>query len=142
MRSYALAMIAVFTFAISLAVSPAKAQQGESMAIEVPFAFRVGDKTLPAGKYLVGRLSSSSSCIVVRNAKHGPSAGALTAGSLQSNEKHNVARVVFKEIGGVFFLAEVWPQGGGSGVEMSKTDDERDLAKAGTKAQLVAVLAR
>jgi hypothetical protein len=142
MRNFALGLIALFTLTFSLTSSAVPAQAAGSLVVTIPFEFKVGDETLPAGKYLVGSPSIAGSFIVVQSAEEGPSAAALTGGSLRSNRRSSAPKLVFKVYGGVHFLSEVWTGYGGTGVEVSTSEEERALAKAGAKEELVAVVAR
>jgi hypothetical protein len=143
MRNFALGMIALFTLAISLSASPvyANAFTSDSLVVNIPFEFRAGEKTLPAGKYVVGRLSQSSSCFLLQNADGGPSVAVMTAGSLQSGRKPLPARLVFNNYRGNYFLAQVWTQSYSSGAEISKSEEEREIAKRIDHDDLVAVVA-
>jgi hypothetical protein len=141
MRTFTLGMIALFTFVISFSATPVRANgfASDTIVVTVPFEFTAGEKTLPAGTYVVGRLSQSSSCYLLQNADGGPSVAVMTGGSLQSGRKRLPARLVFNGYNGKYFLSQVWSQNHGSGVEISKSDEEVALAKSLDRDDLVAV---
>ena len=86
----------------------ARAQTASSQRLtaNIPFAFNVGNKTLPAGKYTITLLSSTSDrkVIQLRSADGRSSAMVLT---LRVNAKTSEnARIVFRRYGDSYFFAQ------------------------------------
>jgi hypothetical protein len=140
MFNRALGMIALLAFVLS--PSPARAQtpSADAMVVEVPFEFNVGERSLPAGKYVVGRLSQTASAIIVRSDDGGPSAAALTSGSLQRSRDDRKPKLVFHQYDGTYFLSQVWIPGRGVAVQLSRSDEESALAKNGVDKKIVALV--
>jgi hypothetical protein len=143
MRNDALGMIALFTLAFSLAASPVRANSftSDPIVVTVPFSFRAGETTLPAGTYIVGRLSPWSPCVVLQNAEGGPSGAVMTSGSLKADRKPLPARLVFQGYNGKYFLSQVWTSTHGSGLAVSKVDDELKLARTTDNDDTLAIVA-
>jgi hypothetical protein len=144
MRNHALGLIALLAFALASSASPARAQtpSTDAMVVSVPFDFRVGDKALPAGTYVVGRLSQTSSAVLVRSDDGGPSAAALTGGSLQGGREDRKPKLVFNQYDGVYFLSQVWIPGRGIAVALSVSEEETALAKNGADMKTVALVVK
>jgi hypothetical protein len=144
MRNHALGMIALFAFAIVFSASSVRAQtpSPDAMTVEIPFEFTVGERSLPAGKYVIGRLSPTSSAVIVRSDDGGPSAVGMTSGSLHQTREDRKAKLVFKQYDGVYFLSQVWIPGRGVAVAITKSEQESALAKNGAEAKTVALVAR
>ena len=86
----------------------ARAQTASSQRLtaNIPFAFNVGNKTLPVGKYTITLLSSTSDrkVIQLRSADGRSSAMVLT---LRVNAKTSEnARIVFRRYGDSYFFAQ------------------------------------
>jgi hypothetical protein len=134
---------------IMMAVTSVQAQSAGKIAVTIPFEFQIGSQVLPAGQYIVKRLSQNS--VLVRREDGRESAIAMTPRSVQAgvNEKPSQEKLVFRMYGDKYFLSQVWMVSGGDGRELDKTDAERDAAKAlnlaggdGARARKVVVAAR
>ena len=92
----------------------------------VPFAFNVGAKQLPAGTYEIGVLSQSPNEIMIRNTE--TTAAAL---SIARNEgpRDTESKLVFDRIGTQYFLTEVWKGSGASGMIVPTSKHEQELKK-------------
>ena len=79
------------------------------MIIEVPFAFGVGDQSLPAGEYHVFTVTPERSIRITHaNGKH--SAIVHTMPHYASSPSEN-SRLVFHRYANRYFLTEVWTAG-------------------------------
>ncbi len=107
------------------------AQETVSMKARVPFAFRMGDETLPSGTYLI---QASGSLITLRT-----EAGKAVAVSFLSipesrNKPESNGKLLFNRYGNECFLESVWGPDSLSGRSLPKTQREKELASraAGT----------
>jgi hypothetical protein len=140
MRNHSLALIALLAFTFSASAALADAPSPDSLVVSIPFSFKVGDRTMPAGKYVVGRLSQTASCILVRSSDGGKSAVALTAGSLRGTSDDREPKLVFNRYDGQYFLSQVWIPGRGVAVELAISEEETALARNGTDMKTVALV--
>ena len=100
--------------------------QPNALAAKVPFAFQVGDKTLPAGTYRVSEYGSTG-VPILQNANTGDSI--FVAGASHSLDPVRPGRLVFHCYGpDGCFLAEIWPPRG-FGSAVSKTRTEKEILK-------------
>jgi hypothetical protein len=93
---------------------------------DVPFAFNVGAKQLPAGTYEIGVLSQSPNEIMIRNTE--TTAAALSIARTES-PRNTESKLVFDRIGTQYFLTEVWRGSGAGGMIVPTSKHERELKK-------------
>jgi len=91
----------------------------------VPFAFNVGAKQLPAGTYEIRVLSQSPNEIMIRNHETGTAALSIAR---SEGPRDTESKLVFDRIGNQYFLAEVW-KGSGAGMIVPTSKLEQELKK-------------
>jgi hypothetical protein len=104
-------------------------QQIVAMHASIPFDFRMGDKLVPSGTYLI---QAKGSAITLRE-----EGGHLVAASLMNIPESRVAaaaavdtgELVFKRYGDTYFLDKVWTADSTTGYSLPKTAQEKQLAK-------------
>lgn len=132
--------IALSGLVLLMTVSSVFAQYNRQTLVQIPFNFTVGEKALPAGKYLIRRNRADSDSVwVIQNQKTGESAMLLTR-PVQAYKTQERAKFVFRKYDDLYFLSEFWSAGTISGREIQVTDRERALAKALAVAPQVHVL--
>jgi len=162
MKKQALRAVTMLVSIIALAFMTALVSNAQSsrpsLRASIPFDFMVGDKTLEAGKYVVGTITSSSDeGILVRSRDGRQNAMRLTS-SVQATDSKNVAihpepkrhagrrnslenraRLIFRRYGSTYYLAQVWMPGSSEGREMLKSKAERaaelELAKNSSRGE-------
>ena len=123
-----LIMLSVLSVLTAVSVHAQAAKQ-----FMVPFDFCVGDKTLPAGQYLVGRSTQASAeGLVVRRTEGRVGVFALTR-EIQAEEVQRDSKLVFRRYGNQYFLAEVWISGRSTGRGLPGSRKERLIAKEKAK---------
>lgn len=115
----------VFIFAVMVAGAKAQTAGSQIMRANVPFAFTVGEKSLPAGTYTISILNPTSDrpALQIRNEDGRLSAIIQTAGvggSLADNSK-----LVFRRYGEQYFFAQVQMAGDSTSLVATKTNAER-----------------
>lgn len=149
MKKQALRAVTMLVSIIALAFMTAlvsNAQSGrQQLRANIPFDFIVGDKTLEAGKYVVGTITSNSDeGMLVRSRDGRQNAIRLTTSVRSSNSKNvavhpepkrrarnekNGAMLTFHRYGSAYFLAQVWRPGSAEGRELLKSKAERALER-------------
>jgi hypothetical protein len=129
MKKQALKAVTMLVSIIALAFMTAVVSNAQShtqkVRANIPFDFVVGDKTLAAGEYSVGSITSTSdSGIMVRSLNSRQSAIRLTH-NVQANAPKNRAMLTFRRYGSTYFLAQVWTPGSAEGQEILKSKAER-----------------
>jgi hypothetical protein len=116
-----------------LATLPAMGQtnRGDTI-VNVPFAFRAANQTLPAGRYTITRIDETN----LRFAdSHGRSVFVQTH-SEEGKAPEGHGRVVFHRYGNSYFLSEVWVAAKATGRKAFPMRAEQELAATETESEL------
>ena len=142
MKKQTLTMIALMVLIGSL-MGSAKAQSLSSgrLVANIPFAFSVGNQTLPAGEYIFSCVNKAEAqtILLIRSKDD------RTSVMLQMLSRHGkvseTAKVIFHKYGDRYFFAQAWTSGERDGLEAPKSRDERNLTRelAGVKPQTKSV---
>ena len=93
----------------------------------IPFEFVVGDKTLPAGQYIVSPATASGETLKIQGKENGKSALRLSDPREQKKGSTH-CRLLFHRYGQNYFLAQVW-NGESTGRELVKSRQERAIQR-------------
>ena len=147
MRNLMVKLFALITLLVTVAFASALASvsaqtPGHSITAAIPFEFSVGDKSLAAGQYAIGRINSDGTLMRISNREEG--ASRLTT-SVQVNEPKEQTVLVFNRYGDRYFLSEVWLAGEKEGRQIVKSRSEKEmgqqLAKNNAEADTVTIIA-
>lgn len=120
---------ALALFAVALMASVPVVQAQTRVKADVPFAFSLQDKSMPAGNYAVISLSNQSLEIWNLDANRGTLVAKQM--SMQSNREQS-PKLVFHKYGDQYFLAQIWyDQDSGIGFAESKREKEVKTASNG-----------
>lgn len=123
-----LVMVLVVTiFALATAAVSAKPQAPNKVVANIPFAFSVGYKTMPAGEYTVQSITSAGDGLLIQSADATNSALRLSEATQAKDKSH--ARLVFHRYGERYFLAEVWNGTDNVGRRLIKSQEERGIER-------------
>lgn len=149
MRKQLLKAATMFVGIIALAFASAmaaSAQNPRNLKVNIPFDFSVKGATLPAGEYIVSRVSTTDEMSLTMQRTDGKGAAIVLAKRIQANERQEESRLVFNRIGDHYFLSQVWTSGDSEGRELYKTKKEQslenELAKNNQQPEVIALLAR
>ncbi len=131
-------VVVSLVFASVLFVS---AESSGILKVNVPFAFQVGQTSLPAGDYIVelGRLSNASAlgtALIVRTAD---GKAFQRIGARPALGANNQASLTFNKYANTYFLANV--DSYGIGCELNKSKAEKEIATRASAFQAVSVAA-
>jgi hypothetical protein len=119
----------------ALACSGLEAQT--RLEANIPFEFRMGKSTLPAGDYLF----DYSSHLLVVHQQDGQHTAVMTLTSPVSRTKAPETGVVeFNRYGDAYFLAKIFSPRSPGGEALPKTAHEKELASRATPAQTEAIV--
>jgi hypothetical protein len=95
--------------AVMVFVADAGIASAQDQSVNIPFAFTVSGRELPAGRYLIA--VNEMDVLVFRDAKSTSvvQAPALTRLAISGNSTEDVTRVVFDKVGTKYFASEYWP---------------------------------
>jgi len=107
--------------AFSIAVPVIQAQQ-TLMTANVPFAFSVGDKQLPAGAYAVREMDRAT---LIQSADSANSVLGIYyyAGPSKADE----TKLVFNRVGNHYFLAQIWTSARDQGLSVPQSKLEKEM---------------
>ena len=139
MKRYLTLTIAILMFmAVATITADAQVSGSKQMSASIPFAFTVGNKTLPAGEYTIRVVNPSSDrrVLQIRSKDGRVSAVIQTIGATSPNADD--AKLVFHRYGDTYFFAQAQMAGDATMLAALKTSaqrsKERELASNGRKA--------
>jgi hypothetical protein len=121
-------IIALLTVA-GLSSANAQTQSNMDLKANIPFAFSVGDKTMPAGEYMVRCTNPSSDVKVLQLRSNDGHESALVRTSSVIGKVQDDARVVFYRYGDQYFFAQVWLAADPIGMQAPKSRSEKQIAR-------------
>lgn len=95
----------------------------------IPFAFKVGDKTLPAGHYLFKRARQNDDLVLQVSSVKGESTvfrNTIPATTLKAKD---TGLLIFHRYNDEYFLSQVWPAGELTGRALPASRNERQLQR-------------
>jgi hypothetical protein len=120
-------LMIVVALAFVAAVASANGQSEQAVA-NIPFEFVVGDKSLPAGEYGVGKLNASGEVLRIRSTEDTESAIRLTS-PITRPSASNKSTLVFHRYANHYFLTQVWSAGETTGRQLMKSKQERAIER-------------
>ena len=103
---------------------------------DVPFAFTVGGKTLPAGRYIV-KPADEHAVRIFRPQTTGIFVSTHAAVKTSSEQ----TKLVFHRYGDTYFLSAVWLKGNPNGRELLPSSAERNMAQHNAEMEIAQVRA-
>ena len=143
MKKQTYMIIAVITLVTVAGLSPAQAQtNGKPQFIaNIPFAFSVGEKTLPAGEYTVQCVNPDSPNKVLQvRSKNGQTSAMVRTNSVIGKIEDS-ARLVFYHYGDQYFFAQAWLPSDNTGMQAPRSHSEKARQLAREKRTTETVLA-
>jgi hypothetical protein len=99
--------------------------QGQTMQVNVPFAFHNGSQHLPAGTY---RVEIQSMYVLLLRGQSG--SGFVMTNPATTSTAPATGKVIFTRYGDQYYLSEVWPQGSETGQRCVKSRQEKEAQLA------------
>jgi hypothetical protein len=138
MRKSHVAIAALAVGLMIVNVGAARAYSKELVTIRVPFTFRAGETTLPAGNYAITRLDSDDPyALALRSVDGKVAVDLVTESGSSMTMAPQKTEVAFDVFGEQHFLSEVQVKGEPEGWTLQKTPAERQLERRGEKAKVV-----
>jgi hypothetical protein len=135
MKKYAaIALLACVAFA-TLGATSSHAQV--LMKAQVPFNFKAGHGTLPAGDYSIIETGMTPEAVLLRVGLRGVE---LVMPNNTGSQNVSTPKLVFHRYGDEYFLAEIWTNADDSVRKLAVSPRERQLAKAPSISPEVAVV--
>lgn len=135
-------LISLFVLVVGAAAT-LSAQSTLNLTANIPFAFHVGDRLMPAGEYQTARIDQS--LIMVHSVEGRETAWRFMIPTT-AKKMPTASSLVFRKYGDRYFLGEIWGLGRGTGAEFNKSKKEREAVtstlNASTRQTTVVILAR
>jgi hypothetical protein len=128
MRKQTLAVAVALAISI-LGVGDCFARPGMLQA-NIPFAFEVGDKRLPAGQYQIESVTTGSGTLQVIRQSNGGANIFLSTIAVEVHDSNSKAKLVFHRYGSEYFLAQIW--NGKGKVRLNESKQEKEAARNGS----------
>ena len=125
---------------VLLTFSAAFGQSDRQTIIHIPFNFSVGEKSFPAGKYVIERNRNNSDTVWVIKQKDDGGSAILLTRAVRANEVVEQTRLVFNRYDDLYFLSEFWTVGSQTGHQVPVSKQERALEKTVAERRQVNVL--
>ena len=124
-RSYWIATMALLSV---VGLTHQARAESDEIQVKIPFAFEVGQQTLPAGDYKL-TLDWSSNAVTIDGGNHEHAFTVIeTRLAPHQHSDENDARVVFDRVGTTYILSEVWEPGvDGALVHLTKGTHEHNV---------------
>jgi hypothetical protein len=146
MKKQAYMIMTVIMLVTVAGLSTAKAQMSGNpqLIANIPFAFSVGEKTLPAGEYTVRCTNRDSSIKVLQVRSKDGRDSALVQTHSVIGKIEDGARLVFYRYGDQYFFTQAWLPSDSTGMQAprSRTEKARELAREKRTTETVVATAR
>ena len=144
MKRHSLTLIAIIILAGVFTVSAeAQTAGAQKVVANIPFAFNVGNTSLPAGKYTITVLNPSSDRKVLQVRSTNGRSTAITQTTNVIGDASDDSKLVFHRYGDRYFFAQAQMAGETTGLAAPKSRAERAqknaAAIAGTKTVVVII---
>jgi hypothetical protein len=127
MKCNSIAKSSLVVLSLLLSVAGAHAQ---SVRANVPFAFKVGSRQLPAGTYAINN-EIGTSFVMVRNVQTGSSAMALCR---QESPSKKTNKLIFHRYGSQYSLTRILGSQGSNGMSLPAPKQQKQLEEASAPA--------
>jgi hypothetical protein len=120
--------VVTLSFFVVLAATSALAQGRTRVTADIPFDFTVGEKSMPAGKYIVQKHPTTNNLLLVTSREANKSAYAMFNDRIKSRGADKTV-LVFHRYGNDYFLSQMWAAGESTGTELQVSKAERKARK-------------
>ena len=145
MKTHIHILLAIIVLAGAFTVNAQAQTAGAQIAVaNIPFAFNVGDKTLPAGKYTISVLNPTSDRKILQiRSIHGRASAMIQTNSVVGNTSED-AKLVFQRYGDRYFFAQAQMAGDSTSFAAIKSSAQRaqkEAVAAAAKRSVVVIVA-
>src|SRR5262245_58464978 len=126
--------------AMTLVAGPYAMAAPTHMNVDIPFAFYVSNKLLPAGSYTIN-MAGVGAAVEISDRK-GNTAFAITSNQRNPLALDSGARIVFKRYGETAFLSEIYSSGVGEGILLATSQTEHRTVRGDEVPARIAILER
>ena len=99
------------------------------MSAQIPFAFVVGDQTLPAGTYELRRLGDDRYVLRIQNVDDRRDVAIFLTGLLDEGDSIRQNQLVFHRYGDIYFLSAIISRYEGIARDLQPSEQERRMER-------------
>ena len=121
----------IFMVASFVLVTGSLCAQSVGLVADIPFDFVVGDKTLPAGQYMIHPMTANESIVMLSSSDLKTAMLIAPCDCASEATPQQQSKLIFKVSGGRYFLWQIWTEGSDVGRELfvqSRETQEASLA--------------
>jgi hypothetical protein len=107
---------------------PLLSQTRAVSSVSIPFSFSTGNRTMPAGDYIVYRINEH---IYSLGATNGTASQSMTVFEDSLPQAPASSKLVFRSYGGRYFIASLWFSGSRNGVQFHTGSAEKEMLAHG-----------
>lgn len=112
--------------------------QSRSLEVNIPFAFEVGNKTLPAGSYRVESVPTGTGSLQILRSDSGAARLTISTMATSSISGTATSALVFHRYGNRYFLSQI-QTGDGHARELFPAQQEKELARTEQRIEVALV---
>lgn len=128
-KLYMVVTIMALLAVAGLSSANAQTQSSVQLKANIPFAFSVGNQTMPAGEYTVRCTNPSSDMKVLQLRSRDGNESALVRTSSVIGKLQDGARLVFYRYDDQYFFAQAWLPSDSIGMQAPKSRNENRMAR-------------
>jgi hypothetical protein len=113
--------------------------QGTVLVASIPFAFQAGNRTLPAGEYVVEPILTGAGRLQRLRQIGGSAVMTVSTLSVQTSKGSSNPELVFNRYGQTHFLSQIWT-GGSQGQQLSMSDREKEMTVGQRRTEIALLL--
>ena len=122
----------------ALLMATASYAQNNRVAATIPFNFVAGDRAYPAGDYL---FSNQGNVLRIASTENVWNNKMILSQACEELSRSDKTKVVFRQMGGNYFLQQIWVAGETRGRELPRSKSEIELAQKHERSESVIVAA-
>jgi hypothetical protein len=127
-QTYAIAIMIMLMTGVGISTAKAQSSGNTQLIANVPFAFNVGNKTLPSGEYKVKCTNAASDQRVLQLRSRDGRTNVLVITGSVIGKMHENAQLIFNRYGDRYFFAQAWMPADQIGLQAPKSKHERAIA--------------
>jgi hypothetical protein len=132
-QAYMIITVIILVTVAGLSTAMGQRSGNPELVVNIPFAFSVGEKTLPAGEYTVRCMNPNSPTKILQlRSKDGHDSALVLTNSVIGKIQNN-ARLVFHHHSDGYFFAQAWLPANSIGMQVPKSRTEKGRELAGEK---------
>lgn len=147
MKSYLTKILMGFSFLIigGLTVANAQINSDAILKIKVPFAFKVREKMMPAGEYIIKTADDTgdaNTLLQIYDVDKRGKAAIFDSVPLSVSNSPTKSNIIFGKVRGNYYLSEIWEEDNANGNQVEEPVNMKKIEKNGMKMEKEVIAAK